>query len=57
MKVTIKIECDDPQELLQHIKCIRQQIKKLKPGDFDKKKIVVSDNNCYGVHEVKIINE
>ena len=54
MFVTIKIECEDQQELLAHITCIRQQVKKLKPGDFDKKKIVFEDNNCYGVHEVII---
>lgn len=57
MEVNIKIHCEDKEELLQHIKCIRQQIRNTKPADFDKAEIVLEDNNCYGDHEVRIMND
>lgn len=54
MKVTIEIYCDDKGELLQHIKSIRSEIKKLSESDFDSDLIEINDCNCYGSHVVII---
>lgn len=57
MKAIIVIECDEDNEVIQHLTVIRKQLKKalrirsisniLAPDNSD---IVVSDNNCYGSH-------
>ena len=56
MKVTVVIECDEYNEICQHLDKIRKDIKKsivkgtieTVPLDF------FDDNNCYGTHTVTI---
>lgn len=59
MKAIIVIECDEDNEVIQHISVIRKQLKK---EIFFRRKndeltgltslmdIVVTDDNCYGSH-------
>lgn len=60
MKVKIEIECDSIVELVNHLSVIRAQVIKekkkqnLSVDDEFPKRVVLSDNNCYGTHEVKI---
>lgn len=59
IKTTIVIQCETTDELLAHLSVIRRRIKKKRkkfpdnefPDDVD---IEFEDNNCYGVHSVKI---
>ena len=66
MKVEIKIECDDIQDLKMHLSVIRGQILNRAKKMTDKKDSLFSskesvseismnfeDSNCYGSHEVK----
>lgn len=58
MKVEIKIQCDDIQDLKMHLSVIRGQIlnraKKL-TSDEDVSSSIMNfeESNCYGNHEVK----
>jgi ribosomal protein L9 len=59
MKVEIKIECDDIQDLKMHLSVIRGQIlnraKQLNSEEVIGKDIMsFEDSNCYGNHQVKI---
>lgn len=59
------IQCDTYEELLQHLKIIKSQIKKefkkqIKTGDVsedysDAAPFEIFDDNCYGSHKGKII--
>lgn len=57
MIAKIYIDCDDGDEIIAHLKEIIRQIskerKKLPDGEITKK-IVLTDNNCYGVHNITI---
>jgi hypothetical protein len=57
MIVDIKIECDDPKEILQHLSVINRQLrlkfKKLpmqQSMEEPREPVIVQDNNCYGRH-------
>jgi len=59
MKATIEIECDDFTMMLQHLKIIRQELKKHQkdyPEDciMDGSTLEFGDDNCYGEHIVII---
>lgn len=63
-KVNIEIECDEPNEICQHLSKIKSDlikvIKQKNSGlDLDDRLIKVNfdDNNCYGDHTVKITIE
>lgn len=57
MIVKMKIECEDLEELKSHLTKIRQGINKI-PKEYDMSKplskVVLKDNNCYGMHRVVI---
>lgn len=54
MKAIIVIECDEDNEVIQHLTVITKQLKKAilnrrkDPEEFDD--LIVTDNNCYGSH-------
>lgn len=58
MKAIIVIECDEDNEVIQHLSVIRAQLKKeilfrrkwTIKGEESLKDIVVTDDNCYGSH-------
>jgi len=56
MKVTIEIECDEYNEICQHLDKIRKDmIKSIKKDTIEKDKgEQFYDNNCYGTHTVVI---
>ena len=63
MKVKIEIDCSDVEEIYAHLNVIKTQIKKkvkkLWKQEPDKKwkPFIVEDNNCYGYHKAKIIDD
>lgn len=55
MKAIIVIECDEDNEVIQHISEIRKQLKReilkrRKNAPDDISDMVVTDDNCYGSH-------
>jgi len=61
MEVTIKIDCENIHEFYAHLTELRRQIKKKTKKEFRAPLLDefenakgLSDNNCYGTHEVKI---
>lgn len=66
MLITVSINCETISEFYTHLTELQKQIKKeskrlgLSPGydsfpnSRNKKKANLSDNNCYGTHEVSI---
>lgn len=56
MEITIKIDCNDVEDIFTHLSIIRQQLRaKFKKIDLDVdlfKTFKVEDNNCYGYHSV-----
>ena len=56
MKVTIIIECDEYNDICQHLDKIRKDmIRSIKKGTIESDKgEQFSDNNCYGEHHVEI---
>lgn len=54
MKVTIEIECDEDNEIAQHLDKLRKDfIKAIKKGQIAEGFTLV-DNNCYGNHSVEV---
>lgn len=62
-KVFIEIECEESNEIIQHLNKIKSDLtkeikKKTSISDEDRLPLVdLYDNNCYGTHEVKIITD
>lgn len=59
MKAIIVIECDEDNEIIQHISEIRKQLKKAiltrrKYSPNEMSDIAVHDDNCYGSHMATI---
>jgi hypothetical protein len=63
MQITIKIECDTINEFAAHLTELKKQVKArakernlnpLKDEFLPKDYIALSDNNCYGTHDVVI---
>lgn len=58
-KVTVVIECDEKQEICQHLdklkKDIQSEIKRF-PDKFDQntETLVFDSNNCYGEHRCSV---
>jgi hypothetical protein len=54
MKAIIIIECDEDNEVIQHISVIRRQLKsailKRRKTPEDMSDLIVDDDNCYGSH-------
>lgn len=63
MKVKIEIDCDDPSEIYAHLRVIIVQIKRQvkvlerEQGDKKWKPFTVSDDNCYGSHTARVIDD
>jgi hypothetical protein len=64
MKASIKIHCDDINDLWKHLRVLADQVKK----ESKKRKLnpledefpvgtKLEDSNCYGDHELKIVRE
>ena len=54
MNIKINIDCDDEKDVLVHLSVIRAQIKNALKNNNGKDKIELTDDNCYGNHEIKI---
>ena len=56
MKIKINIECEDFDEILQHLEVIRNSVKvrRVEIESLDDVTLTLSDSNCYGEHIVKI---
>jgi hypothetical protein len=58
MKAIIVIECDEDNEVIQHLTVVRKQLKaailKRRKTPDDLTDIVVDDDNCYGSHMATI---
>lgn len=58
MEILIKINCDDDlQDVKTHLSVIREQIIKAVKKSIDKfdlDPVNLSDNNCYGSHDIDI---
>ena len=62
MKVYISIECEDKNEIIQHLEAIKEQINKDDYHTIDLETeekaifcITLEDVNCYGTHVVEIL--
>lgn len=61
MEITIQITCESIGELQQHLSVMKQQVRslmkreKLTPDDEFNIGAVISDNNCYGIHDLNVI--
>ena len=55
MNVKINIDCQDEKDILVHLSVIRSQIKlAINEKFYGKEEIELSDDNCYGNHEITI---
>lgn len=59
LRVTVVIECDEANEIVQHLDHLKKEIRKeytKHPEIFDKTGFIKSftDNNCYGEHQCNI---
>lgn len=64
IKVTIEIECDEANEIIQHLNVIKSDLTKIIKqknsgldlyARLDGKEL--TDSNCYGDHKVKVVWE
>lgn len=56
MKALIEIECDSKTDFLSHLQCIKEQSRKIEEKKFNFDDFIFEDDNCYGYHEVRILN-
>lgn len=54
MNIQIEIECEDKQQLLNHLMVIVQNLLPIPADTMELENIRFEDSNCYGEHEVKI---
>lgn len=63
MKVQIDIECDDIRELKLHLSVLQLQVNherkrlELDTADDFSTSLKITDNNCYGYHELKVLED